>query len=548
MEEIKDNETVDLRGLFISYLSHWKLIFGCGVFSFIIALLYILLYPKTYEAAAQILLQDDKDAFSSQSMGLGSAAGLMASFGLSGTSGSSVVLDDELVTLTSNQLVREMVKELGIYVDYMEPYTFGYRMYGDEPLKVSCDSLTLATMERTVKMEIEHQANGRVQIDTDVKYSMFNHHKQSFTLESLPGEINVEGCKIRIDYAPGKEVQQTAFDLLVNVNPPTGVAEGLIDEFIIEDYSKSSNVLQMGCADYEPQRAKDMFTALIACYNKQAESYKQQLASNSLSFLNGRLDNTLTELAKIEEQIESYKTKNKITMVEYDVQIYSTAMQDIQSKMIELEASKHLIDLMDKFVRDPNNRYKLVPTLYTPSTTGADGTSGNALSSYNEILVERERVIKNSSERNPMVTTLSTQADHMRESVFTMIENSKKSLDLTHKDLKDKEAQILAKMSGIPKQERVYVDLKRQQEIYQGVYLVLLQKREDIILTINQGKERGKIIDAPYIKSALVAPRKLYAAIGVIVFTIFLSMGWLCSKWFVLSIWDDLKAEIAKQK
>ena len=80
MEEIKDNETVDLRGLFISYLSHWKLIFGCGVFSFIIALLYILLYPKTYEAAAQILLQDDKDAFSSQSMGLGSAAGLMASF------------------------------------------------------------------------------------------------------------------------------------------------------------------------------------------------------------------------------------------------------------------------------------------------------------------------------------------------------------------------------------------------------------------------------------------------------------------------------------
>ncbi len=547
MKEIKDSETVDLRGLFISYLSHWRLILGCGIFSFFIALLYIVLYPKTYEAVAQILLQDDKDAFSSQSMGLGSAAGLMASFGLSGTSGSSIVLDDELVTLTSNQLVREMVKDLGIYVDYMEPYTFGYRMYGNEPLKVSCDSLTLATMERTVKMEIEHKADGRVHINTDIKYSMFNHHKQSFMLESLPGEINVEGCKIRIDYAPGKEARQTAFDLLVDVNPPTGVAEGLIDEFVIEDYSKSSNILQMGCTDYEPQRAKDMFTSLIACYNKQAEAYKHKLASGSLSFLNGRLEETMKELTRIEAEIESYKSKNKLTMVEYDVQIYATAMQELQTKMIELEASKHLIDLMDKFVRDQKNRYKLVPTLYTPSTNGSDATSGNALSSYNEILVERERVIKNSSERNPMVATLSTQADHMRESVYTMIENSKKSLDLTHKDLKEKEAQILAKMSGVPQQERVYVDLKRQQEIYQGVYLVLLQKREDIILTINQGKERGKIIDAPYIKSALVAPRKLYAAIGVIVFTIFLSMGWLCSKWFVLSIWDDLKKELAKK-
>lgn len=549
MEDNRNNETVDLRGLFIYYLSHWKLILGCGIFSFIVALLYLLLYPKTFEASAQIIFQDDRDAFSSPSSGLGNAAGLMASFKLGSGGSSSVVFDDELKTLTSNQLVREMVKELGLYVDYMEPYTFGYRMYGQEPLKISCDSLSLTRLERTIKMELKHLANGQLHIDTDVKFGMFDHHKQSFVLESLPGEILVENCKIKIDYAsiPNEE-KLRSFDLLVNVNPLSGVAEGLIDEFKMEDYSNASNVLQMSCTDYEPKRALDMFTTLITCYNRQADLYKQQLASNSMAFLSDRLEYTLNELLAIESKIESYKSSNKVTMVELDVQTNTEALKELQSKLIELQSSLHLIDLMEEFLQDPNNRYKLVPSLYVPTASGSDGASGNALSSYNAVLLERERVIKNSSERNPMVATLSSQADRLRESVNTMISNSRKSLEMTMTDIKRKENGLLTKLGGFPQRERAVVDLRRQQEIYQGVYLVLLQKREDIVLAMNQGKERAKVIDAPYIKSAVVAPRKLYAAIGIVFFTLFFSIGWLCSKWLFLSVWTDLKAELEKNK
>ena len=155
-------------------------------------------------------------------------------------------------------------------------------------------------------------------------------------------------------------------------------------------------------------------------------------------------------------------------------------------------------------------------------------------------------MIKTSGERNPKVATLTLQADQMRESVFTMIENSRKSLEATYQSLKSKESKILSKMDGIPQQERAYVDLKRQQEIYQGVYLVLLQKQEEINMTLGEGKERARIIDEPYVKTGVVAPRKLYAAIGVIVVTILLSAGWLVSKWLFLSIWKDLKVELKK--
>lgn len=537
---MKDNETVDLRSLFISYLSHWRLIGGSALFSLVIAIAYLVIYPTTFETDAQILIQDDKDTFSSGSFGLGEAAGLMKSFGIGGNSNSSINLDDEFVTITSNQLFRTMVERLGLYVDYTEPFTFGYRLYRNIPLKISADSATLASMEHTMELDIHHYGNGKVRIDSKLKLSKFRKQKASFDLESLPAMIKVGPYDLKIEYA-AQDARNSDFELEAKIQSPTSVAERLVDEFHIEDYSKSSNVLQISCQDYEKQRAKDMLSMLIACYNEQAENYKKRLADKTLSFLNSRLDAVLGELAKSEEAIESYKNKNKITMVEYDVQMYAAAMQELQTKLIELESQSHLIQLMSDFVRDPQNKYKLVPSLYSPA-----GSESGDLTAYNQILIERERVIRNSSEKNPMVTTLSVQADRMRESVYKMIDNAQESLSMTKKDLKDKERQLMSKISGIPQQERVYVDLKRQQEIYQGVYLVLLQKKEDIELTIGQGKERARVLDAPYTKAAPVAPRKLFAAIGIIAFTLFVSVGWLSMKYIVASVWGDLKKELRK--
>ena len=543
MENIRDNETADLRSLFISYLSHWKLIGGTALIAFIGAILYIIIYPTTYEATAQILLQDDKDSFSSNGFGLGEAAGLMKSFGISNTASSTVNLDDELVTLTSNQTVRDMVTELGLYVDYMEPFTFGYRLYGTEPLKISCDSATLANLEHTIQLDMRHSASGQLHIDAKIKKGTFKTVKASFDITSLPAKIQVDKYPLTIAYA-ADSLKNQAFKLEAEVRSPISVAEGLIEEFVVEDYSKSSNVLQMTYQDYEKQRAKDMLATLIDCYNAQAEQYKKQLGEKTLSFIMSRLNSVLTDLEKIEAQIEAYKSKNQMTIVEYDVQMYAAAMQELQVKLIELEAQIHLVDLMDEFVHNPENKYKLVPSLYTPS----EGETSGDLSAYNQILIERERVIKNSSENNPLVAALSVQADGMRESVYKMIDNTKKGLTLTRDDLKKKEQMLLNKMGAIPQQERVYVDLKRQQEIYQGVYLVLLQKKEEIELAIGQGKDKARIIDAPYVKTAPVAPRKLFAAIGIILFTFVVSVGWLSGKWLFQSIWGDLKAELQKKR
>ena len=128
MMEVKDNETIGLKSIIVRYLLHWKLFLGVFLFSIIPAVLDLIYYPRTYEMMARIQIQEDKD-LGGGSFGLGEAAGLMKSFGLGSVSGGVVNIDDELMTLTSNKMLRDMVLKLGANVDYCEPFSLGYRLY-----------------------------------------------------------------------------------------------------------------------------------------------------------------------------------------------------------------------------------------------------------------------------------------------------------------------------------------------------------------------------------------------------------------------------------
>jgi uncharacterized protein involved in exopolysaccharide biosynthesis len=157
--------------------------------------------------------------------------------------------------------------------------------------------------------------------------------------------------------------------------------------------------------------------------------------------------------------------------------------------------------------------------------------------------MDRERALKTATEDNPIVVNLTTQADQLRESVFQMIDNSHKAMVLAKKDLDNNEKQLLKKMDAVPEQVRIFVDYTRQQEIFQGVYLILLQKREEIALSIGQNVDKAKMIDAAFVMKKPVQPRKLYAAIGLVVLTLFISIGWLFCKEQTVAIWRLLKEE-----
>lgn len=515
-----DREAVGLRPIIAGYLRQRTVILISAIISLVAAIIYLLVYPKTYEVMARIQIQDDASMMASGGIGLGDAAGVMKTFGLGGlSSGSGVSIDDEISTLRSNSLMRKMVTRLGLYAEYRRPLSF-IKLYGEEPVHVICDSTTLDALDD--KVEFYLTATDRDEVTIKAKA---DGKKETFHFDGFPAEVKLHGKTFRFERVKQRAgASNGGVKLDITVYPPRWVAEKAADDFLIEDYSKSANIIELSCTDYERRRAKDMLNVLIDYYNQEAYDYKKAQSDVSLVFLNERIAHVMDELEKVERNIERYKAANKITDVEYDIQYYAEYMRDLKGRMIEAETQANMIALMDAFVKNPANRYKLVPSLLT---SGAAETEGSAIFLYNQALLEREKAIRNSNEQNPMVASLTTQVDRLRETVFQSINNAQQSMQLTRRSLEKQERELLDRMGSIPVQERVYVDYKRQQEILQGVYLILLQKREEIGLALGQKTDRAKIVDTAFVKAKPVAPRKVFALAGFIVLTLVLSIGWI---------------------
>ena len=516
MENNENKEEIGLRPIIVKYLLHWRLFLIAFAISLIPALLYLFLYPPTYQINALIQLQDNSR--SGGSFGLGEAAGLMKSFGLGGGSSTGINMDNELMLLTSNELISRMALETGVNVEYKRPFSF-LRQYDNNPFVLKADSVTTSRLSENLKFSVKLD-KGSVKVVSKSKRT----GKKEFQFASLPATIELQQGTFILDYS-GKVGKPTSDKINISIRPPKWAAEDLEKEFYIEESSKLSDVVEMSYMDYEIKRGVDMLNTLIRKYNEESNRHKKQEAEKTLVFLNDRIEMVTKDLFDVEYKIEIYKNDNKLTDIKSDIQFYIEQVKELQARIVELEIQSQSIKTMEGFVKDPANKYNLVPVLLN-----SPESEGSTIATYNSALLERARIIQNSNPSNPLAQTLTDRVDQLRETVFLTISNARNSVQISIEDLRNKEKQLYNKMKTYPTQERQYIDLKRQQEIFQGVYLILLQKREETALAIGEDKEKAYILDAAYAKSRPIGPRKLYAAIGMLIFTFVIPVIYLFIK------------------
>lgn len=529
MNTVQDKEVLGLKTFIVYYLTYWRWFLAAFVFSSVLALCYLFFYPRTYEIKTSILIQEDK-SLGSAGFNLGEAAGIMKSFGLGGNMVGSINMENEVGILSSKDLLSKVVSNLGLNISYTEPFSFGYKNYSNMPIKVLPDSIMLNSLENEIYFSVDIDNAGNVTVEVEAEDGVLKYNSKG-----LPFEIPFPSCSFVIEKTDFYKLGES-YSYNVIISPVSWIADDIIDMISIEPITTTSSVVDILYQDYEKVRGIDLLTNLVDEYNKRAQSLKDIENGKSISFLDIRINSLVSELLKKEQELETYKLKNKITSVEYDIQYYAENMKELQVKIIEFEAQKNVVELLIDYIKDPKNKYNLVPSMLS----GKDSES-NPVSVYNEALLERARIIQSSKDNNPLVDSWNDKVDKLRESVYLSIENTKKGLDITISDLKNKEMLILEKMGNVPTYEREYIDIKRQCEILQGMYLILLQKREEITLSNEQSRYRAEIVNAPYVKQHSIAPRKLYAGLAVIFLTLFIPVILLFAKEQYFSIKAEYK-------
>ena len=489
--ESEKEQQIDLLGLFFKYLSYWKLFLVSLVVCIMIAVAYLKLSTPIYEVLSTVLLKDDKKGGGMDELGA------LKDIGLLDVKNN---VDNELEVLKTSNLSEQAIRELGIYVNYEEIGTFRNKiLYGQNiPIKIHLPDAVLDTLNQPIEFNVDINPHGVYEFsgtfeDKDFKVKAAS--KDSFVI--LP-------CGKIFFKSKGLDLKET-MSLDINILSPVKRADSFLSRMTMDLTSKTTSVVNIVLKTSNVVRGKDFLNKLVEVYNREDMKDQNLVASNTDAFVEKRLDSLSRELKEVEKQVENYKQHQGLTDIQSEAGLFIQKTGAYEEKRLEVETQLEIVTDVDNYIHKKENRYKLLP-----SGTGIQSENLNTMiNDYNKLLLERNRLSRTASHTNQTLLDLNAQIDGMFSAVQATVRNEKQSLQIARQDLVKKDNENAGRIKSIPRQEREYTEIKRQQTVKETLYIFLLQKKEENFLTMVGVVPNAKIIDEPRSNGIPVSPNKI---------------------------------------
>jgi capsular exopolysaccharide synthesis family protein len=520
----KEESSFNFRELYTMLILNWQWFLFSLVACLIVAVLYLRYASPVYQVSSKMLIKDDTGRRRSSDM--------LANMQDFGFISNSAGIENEVEVLQSHILAREAVKSLKIYTTYMfDGFFKDDLIYKDQPVCVDLDPEHLnwldeeyLTATHSIRLTVKKNDEGYV-----VNGTLYNNGVDAGdfeqTFKSLPAAVKTDFGTLTFTQNPAankgaKEAFEEGRALKITMVPPVVMAGSYVGKLTVAPTSKMTSIALLTVQDNNVRRAIDYLDALVASYNGQANADKNEVALKTEEFINGRLEKIDAELGTTEGELESYKKRNRVTELTLDASQTVVQANQYSARLSEASSQIQLIDYLREFVDKPSNRYEIIP-----SNVGlTDQASVALIAQFNQNVLDRNRLLKSVSEQAPQVQTLTSTLDEIRSSIRTALLQARRAADIMRQGIERQYSMYQSRVSSSPEQERVLTQIGRQQEVKSGLYLLLLQKREENSISLAATADKGKIIENPQF-GGKVSPKSAIILLAAIILGLAIPYG-----------------------
>lgn len=492
---IKDNSLkneLSIRDFIYICIEHWKWFLISIIFALALAALYIVRKQPVFTRTAELLIKD--------SSGGSSFAGQLTGLADMGLFNSSSVVDNELIALKSPYVIQEVVKRLKLDVAYVQTGFKKLSLYTDtQPVEVVFENID-ETTSASLKMKLKK--NGTFELykfkKKKDKYDDVISGKVNSTLQTPIGKITVKAMPAL------KEMEDDEVTLSVTKYTLNSARElvGKKLECDIED--KLATVIEISCKDVSIKRANDIINTLIAVYQEYWIQDKNILASATSKFIDTRLDIIQKELGDVDHTISNYKSKNLIPDLAEAAKMYMNNANEASAQLVKLKSQLYVVGYIRDFMRKNSGTNQLIPSNLVPEAPALE----NQIADYNRLLMQRNNLVLNSSEANPLVADYDKQLKGLWNAVLASVDNTQNNINIQIKEVERRENLNNSQIASNPTQATHLLSSERQQKVKEALYIYLLQKREENELSQAFTAYNTRILTPPMGVDKPDAPKK----------------------------------------